>query len=120
MGAVSPGSGAPNSRTAELSLLIIDSPNSRVPLNADYPGARQTAQAAKAEPSAITRYPAVQPDALATPPNLSSTVPTATGARKPVVNPASAYSASAAPRCAGSAAATAPPASAPTSAKLVI
>ena len=36
------------------------------------------------------------------------------------MNPASAYSASAAPRCAGSAAATAPPASAPTSAKLVI
>jgi len=46
--------------------------------------------------------------------------PTATGPRKPVVNPPNAYSASAAPRCAGSAAATAPPASAPTSAKLVI
>jgi hypothetical protein len=67
----------------------------------------------------MTKYPATQPNGLAAPPNQSSTFPTATGPRKPVVNPASAYKASAAPRCAGSAA-TAPPASAPTSAKLVI
>src|SRR6516225_4517603 len=85
-----------------------------------YSGARHTAQAATAEPSAMTKYPATHPDGLAAPPNQSSTFPTATGPRKPVVNPASAYKASAAPRCAGSAAATAPPASAPTSAKLVI
>src|SRR6516225_5263212 len=85
-----------------------------------YSGARHTAPAATAEPRAMTKYPATQPDGLAAPPNQSSTFPTATGPRKPVVNPASAYKASAAPRCAGSAAATAPPASAPTSAKLVI
>src|SRR5216684_2664780 len=85
-----------------------------------HSGARDTAHAATTEPSAITAKPALQPEGLAAPPNQSSMFPTATRPRKPVVNPASAYSASAAPRCAGSAAATAPPASAPTSAKLVI
>src|SRR5262249_19762148 len=53
------------------------------------------------------------------PPNQSSPVPTATGPRKPVEKPANAQSASDAPRWAGSADATAPPASAPTSAPAV-
>src|SRR6516225_6263410 len=85
-----------------------------------YSRARETAHAATVEPRAITTNPALQPDGLLEPPNQSSAWPTATGPRKPVVKPAMAYSASAAPRCGGSAAATRPPASAPTSAKLVI
>jgi len=55
-----------------------------------YSGARHTDHAATVEPRAIIRKPAIHPDELAAPPNQSSTFPTATGPRKPVVNPASA------------------------------
>jgi hypothetical protein len=53
-------------------------------------------------------------------PDQSSALPTATEPWNAVANAAGAYAASAAPRCARSAAATAPSARAPTSAKLVI
>ena len=55
-----------------------------------HSGARHTAQAATAEQRLIVMNPIIQAEALAAPPNQSTEIPTATGPRNPVVNPASA------------------------------